>query len=149
LQMNTTLEISSPATVTKSPRFEILLADDDQAIRQILVRLLADEGYSVSTANTGEAALQLARTQTFDLVLLDLNLPAKDGWETFERLANGQPGLPIILITASPDKLSPILGSNFVAMLEKPLDLAVLFSTIHNFLEEPLETRLSHAMGRS
>jgi CheY-like chemotaxis protein len=94
-------------------------------------------------------ALELARVTTFDLALLDLNMPLKDGWETFEQLSNWQPTLPIILITARPNQLFPALASGVVALLEKPLDLTKLFSTIHNLLEEPLETRLARTMGRS
>jgi DNA-binding NtrC family response regulator len=57
--------------------------------------------------------------------------------------------LPIILITARPNQLFPALASGVVALMEKPLDLTKLFSTIRNLLEEPLETRLSRTMGRS
>jgi FixJ family two-component response regulator len=75
-------------------------------------------------------------------------MPVKDGWETFEQLASQQPMLPIILITARPNQLAET-GSAVVALLEKPLDMTVLFSTIHSFLEEPLETRLARAMGQT
>ena len=51
------------------------------AIRQILCRLLAEEGYRVLTAANGVEALELAKVTTFDLALLDLNMPLKDGWE--------------------------------------------------------------------
>ena len=150
--MNATLELTAPVGEdrnTTPARVKILLADDDPAVRQILCRLLADEGYAVLTAANGEEALAVAKSTSFDLVLLDLNMPIKDGWETFEDLANQQPMLPIILITARPNQLFPALASGVVALLEKPLDFTTLFSTIHNLLEEPLEIRLARATGRS
>lgn len=150
--MNATLEITAPVEKTKSAapaKVKILLADDDPAIRQILCRLLAEEGYAVLTAANGEEALEVAKTTNVDLVLLDLNMPLKDGWETFEQLTNCQPMLPIILITARSNQLFPALASGVVALLEKPLDFTKLFSTIHNLLEEPLEIRLARATGRS
>ncbi len=141
-----------PAPVAKAnaagARAKILLTDDDPAIRHILLRLLTDEGYHVLTAANGVEALELARVTKFDLVLLDLNMPMKDGWETFEQLTNWQPALPIILITARPNQLFPALASGVVALMEKPLDLTKLFSTIHNLMEEPLETRLTRSMGQ-
>lgn len=152
--MNTTLEMPMPASqmnasVTRSAKPKVLLTDDDPAIRQILCRLLSEEGYRVLTAANGVEALELAKVTTFDVALLDLNMPLKDGWETFEQLSNRQPTLPIILITARPNQLFPALASGVVALMEKPLDLTKLFTTIHNLLEEPLETRLSRTMGRS
>lgn len=154
--MTATLEVSAaeaPAPVrklapVKPQKIKILLTDDDPAIRQILLRLLTEEGYSVLTASNGVEALELARVTKFDIVLLDLNMPVKDGWETFEQLSQRQPLLPIILITARPNQLFPALASGVVALLEKPLDLAKLFLTIHNFLEEPLETRVARTQGR-
>lgn len=151
--MNTTLEMPMPVSqvnaVKRSTKAKILLTDDDPAIRQILCRLLCEEGYRVLTAANGVEALELAKVTTFDVALLDLNMPLKDGWETFEQLSNRQPMLPIILITARPNQLFPALASGVVALMEKPLDLTKLFSTIRNLLEEPLETRLARNMGRS
>lgn len=154
--MNATPDIAAPEmsapvrklNAAKPAKVKILITDDDPAIRQILMRLLTEEGYFVLTAANGVEALELARLTKFDIVLLDLNMPVKDGWETFEQLSTRQPLLPIILITARPNQLFPALASGVVALLEKPLDLTKLFLTIHNFLEEPLETRFARTMGR-
>src|ERR1700761_2242577 len=149
--MTTTFEMPAPIAQVDvvETRAKILLTDDDPAIRHILLRLLTDEGYDVLTAANGIEALELARVTKFDLALLDLNMPMKDGWETFEQLTNRQPALPIILITARPNQLFPALASGVVALMEKPLDLTKLFSTIHNLMEEPLETRLARSMGQA
>jgi len=92
--MNDTLEMPAPmpapaakSKTAKTAKHRILLVDDDPAIRQILLRLLAEEGYLVLTAGNGVEALELANEIKFDLVLLDLNMPVKDGWETFGQMS--------------------------------------------------------------
>jgi CheY-like chemotaxis protein len=128
---------------------KILVADDDPAIRQILVRLLNEEGFLALMAANGAEVLALCETTKFDLILLDLNMPVKNGWETFEQLTAQNPLIPIILITARPNQFFPALASGVGALLEKPLDLTKLFSTIHDLLEEPQEERLARLTGRS
>jgi two-component system response regulator MprA len=147
--MNVTLEMATPVKAPQAPKQKILLVDDDPAIRQILVRLLNEENYVVLTAANGVEALALNAAAKFDLVLLDLNMPVKDGWETFEQLSSKNPLLPIILITARPNQFFPALASGVGALLEKPLDFTKLFHTIHDLLEEPEEERLARLIGRS
>jgi CheY-like chemotaxis protein len=147
--MNSMFETTAPATQATASKQSILLVDDDAAIRQILVRLLTEEDYLVLTAANGVEALVLAESAKFDLVLLDLNMPVKDGWETFEQLTASQPLMPIILITARPNQLFPALASGVGALLEKPLDFTKLFRTIHELLAEPEEMRLARLAGRS
>lgn len=149
--MNATLEMPAPAakpTPMKPAKRKILLVDDDPGIRQILLRLLAEEDYLVQTAANGVAALELVNATKFDLVLLDLNMPVKNGWETFEQLSTKYPLLPIILITARSNQFFPALASGVGALMEKPLDFVKLFHTIHDLLEEPAETRLARSLGR-
>jgi CheY-like chemotaxis protein len=149
--MNASLEMPAPVRepkVVKPAKRKILLADDDPAIRRILHHLLAEEDYLVLTAANGAEALELAGTTKFDLVLLDLNMPVKNGWETFEQLSEKNPLLPIILITASPHQFFPALASGVGALLEKPLDFVKLFRTIQSLLEEPSEMRLARCVGR-
>jgi DNA-binding response OmpR family regulator len=144
--------MTAPATKpgeVGSLKKKILLVDDDPAIRQILVRLLEEEDFAVWTAANGAEALALDDATKFDLVLLDLNMPVKGGWETFEQLTAKDPLLPVILITARPNQLFPALGAGVGALLEKPLDFVKLFDTIRNLLEEAPEARLARMAGRS
>lgn len=120
-------------------RKKILLVDDDPAIRQILLRLLSEEGYFVVTAANETEAFEFAGVMSFDLVLLDLNTPARSGWETFEQFYAENPRLAIVLIAARSSQIYPPLPPGVGAMLEKPLDFTKLFFTIHNLLENPAE----------
>jgi CheY-like chemotaxis protein len=134
---------------TPERKATILLADDDAAIRQILYRLLVDEGYNVITAGNGVEAIEIALMSKIDLLLLDLNMPVKDGWTVFEQISTNFPSLPVILITARPNQFFSALASGASALMEKPLDFTQLFLTIHNLLEEPVAVRLARAIGRS
>lgn len=148
--MNATLENTAPKNrkTTKRGSPEILLVDDDPAIRRIIPRLLAEEGYVAHTAEDGARALQLASVIEFDLILLDLNMPVKDGWETLEQLLITNPELPVIIITARPNQFFTALASGVGALLEKPLDFTKLFKTIRELLAETPAERVARTAGR-
>lgn len=126
----------------------ILLVDDDPAVRRMLFRVLEDEKYSVTQAATGAEALELAAASEPDLALLDLSLPSTSGWDVFEKLTNDHPSLPIIIITARPNQIFPALASGVGALMEKPLDLPKLLWTIRHFLEESPQVRTCRAAGQ-
>jgi CheY-like chemotaxis protein len=150
--MNAKREMPATAIQEKmaeSARRKILVADDDPAIRRMLLRLLVGENYRVATAANGFEAIERAGATQVDLVLLDLNMPGKDGWETFEVLSRKNPLLPIVLITARPDQHYFATAAGVAALLEKPLDYEKLFHTIHNLLTEPAEACLARYTGKS
>ncbi len=126
----------------------ILLVDDDSAVRRMLSRLLTEEHYNIVPATNGLEALDLAQTTPIDLVLLDLNLPMKDGWDTFEQLTTRSPLLPVVIITARSNQIFPALASGAGALMEKPLDLPSLLQTIRDLLAEPAEARLARMAGK-
>ena len=126
---------------------KILLVDDDPGVRRMLQRVLEEENYLVVPAADGLEGLQLANATALDLVVLDLNLPAQNGWDTFERLTDENPLLAVIIIMARPNQLFPALASSAGALMEKPLDLPKLLRTICDLLAEPAETRQARAAG--
>ncbi len=149
--MSALLEAIEPAADLKPARSakpKILLVDDDPAIRQLLMRLLAEEGYYVLTAANGVEALVSLESMHFDLVLLDLGMPIKDGWETFQELSTTNPLLPVVLITARPNQFFPALAAGAGALLEKPLDFIKLFDTIRTLLDEPPAVRQARMAGQ-
>jgi DNA-binding NtrC family response regulator len=95
--------IAAPASANAAgsdapPR--ILIIDDEAAIRESLETLLGLEGYIVDTAENGELGLDRIAEQPFDLVLLDLALPGRNGLEILTIIRDRQPNLPVIMITA-------------------------------------------------
>lgn len=126
----------------------ILLVDDDPSVRASLAQVLREEHYRVFTAANGVEALSLVPGTPVDLVLLDLNMPEKNGWDTFERLTTDNPFLPIIVITARPNQLFTALAAGVDALLEKPLDMPELLTAIDDSLHEEQDTRLARRAGK-
>ena len=127
---------------------KLLLVDDDPAVRESLAHVLTSEGYAVLTASNGVEALEVTTQHPVDLVLLDLNLPKKNGWDTFELMIKQNPQLPVIIITARPNQLFPALASGAGALMEKPLDFPKLLQTIHDLLSEPVAARVARLVGK-
>ena len=139
---------NAPFLISRKMKPKILLVDDDPSVREMLGRILVEEGYVVLPAANGQQALDLTAATEINLVLLDLNLPVKNGWDTFEHLTTENPLLPIIIITARPNQLFPALASGVGALMEKPLDFPKLLQTIRRLLEEPAEIRLARVAGK-
>ncbi|WP_106614339.1 response regulator transcription factor [Saccharothrix carnea] len=113
----------------------VLLVEDDEHIRQALGLALDDEGFTVTDAVSGEDALALLKTATFDVVLLDLMLPGVDGLEVCRTLRS-QGDLPIIIVTARTDASDVIAGLEAGAddYVTKPLMASVLAARIRALL---------------
>lgn len=77
----------------------ILVADDEEVIRNACVRILTRAGYEVSTAVNGDDALRKIREGNFDLVLLDLKMPVLDGMKVLDILAEEKSDLRVVVIT--------------------------------------------------
>ncbi len=127
---------------------KVLLVDDDISVIAALSGVLRSEGYDVIQAFDGNAALQNFHTVGgAAIVLLDLNMPVKGGWDTFEQFTAINPLLPIIIITARPDQHPLAAGAGVAALMEKPLDIPLLLETMRNLLAESPETRLARIAG--
>jgi len=134
-------------TATSADKETILLVDDDASVREMIGRVLRGEGYLVLSAANGDEAAGIAATHPIDLVLLDLNMPVKSGWDTFEKLTADNPLLAVVIITARPNQLFTALGAGVGALLEKPLDFPKLLKTIRLLLMESAEQRLTRIAG--
>jgi DNA-binding response OmpR family regulator len=88
----------------------ILLVEDDTAIAFGLQLDLKSEGYDVEIESDGENALQRARKEPFDLILLDIMLPHKDGFEVCRELRRSGLRTPIIMLTAKTQEAEKVLG---------------------------------------
>jgi CheY-like chemotaxis protein len=141
------LNEAGQSETVKPAKNRILVVDDDSSVREMLTRVLAGEGYLVWAAADGTAALEIAAAAKVDLVLLDLNMPGKNGWDTFERLMAENPLLDVIIITARSNQLFTALGAGVGALLEKPLDFPKLLQTISRLFSEPAESRLARRSG--
>jgi len=118
-------------------------------VRDSLNDVLLAEGYLIIPAEDGQQALDLANKSPVDLVLLDLNMPVKNGWDTFERLTAEHPLIPIIIATARPNQLFTALNAGEGALLEKPMDIRTLLQTMEKLLAESAEQRLARLAGKN
>ena len=88
----------------------ILVVEDEPGIAFALETDLRTEGYEVTVAATGDTAVHLARTQAPDLILLDVMLPGKDGFEVCRELRRGGIRTPIVLLTAKSQEAEKVMG---------------------------------------
>ena len=90
----------------------ILVVDDEKKIVGILKAYLEKEGYQVITAYDGRSALELARSHSPDLIILDLMLPEVSGWDVCRELRQ-RSEVPVIMLTARDDTTDKIVGWNW------------------------------------
>ena len=120
----------------------ILVVDDDSSVRASLKKVLEQSGFEVELAASGQEALYQLESKALNLILLDLNLPDRNGWDLLELITRRSPTLPMIVITGLPSQRRAREIATLAPVLEKPLDASVLLATIQQMLREPAETRL-------
>ncbi len=113
----------------------LLVIDDDQRLRELLAEYLGGRGYQVETAATGEAGLERLRGGGIELVVLDVMLPGRDGFEVCRELRKFS-GVPVIMLTARGDELDRIVGLELGAddYLAKPFNPRELLARIQAVL---------------
>jgi DNA-binding response OmpR family regulator len=126
----------------------ILLVDDDRLITDPLARALREAGYTVWTAATGPAGLEMAETQQPDAVILDIMLPGMDGWQVCQALRR-RSAVPILMLTALGDEVDRILGLELGAddYLTKPFSTRELQARLRALLRRVALDRSSSPAG--
>jgi CheY-like chemotaxis protein len=94
-----TADMVAPIAMSTARRPRILLIDDDPGVREVLLHLLASFGYDCQTAADGASGLARFDEGGWDLVLIDIVMPAMSGWGVVETIRRRAPTLPIALIT--------------------------------------------------
>jgi two-component system, OmpR family, response regulator len=119
----------------------ILIAEDEPHIVRFLVKGLQAQGYATASAADGNQALLMARTGQFDLLLLDLGLPGRDGLDVLAQLRSERAQLPVIVLTArnGPDDIVAGLDGGADDYMSKPFRLAELLARVR------LRLRPSHS----
>ena len=133
--LETTSFIQEPPSVRKSHLFKILIADDSRDNLTLMSRYVQNEGYGFITASNGVETLEKVRSEMPDLVLLDVNMPNKDGFEVLAEIRKDPTvgHIPVIIFTAA--RLNPMdmqEGLNLGAddYIVKPFDRRELFARI-------------------
>ncbi len=112
-------------------RKAILVVEDEETLQQTLVYNLQQEGYTVMVAADGHSGMELARSQPFDLIVLDVMLPGLDGLSVC-RILRREMDIPIILLTARSSEVDKIIGLDSGAddYVTKPFSLGELLARI-------------------
>lgn len=121
----------------------ILLAEDDPVLTDGLTRILQQANYLVSWANNGVHADQLLQLEKFDLVILDMGLPAMDGAQILRRLRARNNAVPVLILTAQDSMANRVQGLDLGAddYLSKPFDLPELEARIRALLRRAQAAR--------
>ena len=114
----------------------ILVVDDEYAVRLPLRRALESEGHDVTEAIHGDEALRLFGESPFDLVLLDILMPERDGLSTLGELLNKSPQAKVIVISGKANFLPEARNLGAVQTLWKPIGTATLLDTVHRVLDK-------------
>lgn len=117
---------------------KILVLDDEQIVRKALYDTLTDEGYQVRTTANASEALKELKTQSFDILLLDLKLPEKDGIQVLRELRESNPEIVVIVMTAyaTVETAKEAMKLGAYDYLTKPLDPEVVISSIEKALKK-------------
>src|SRR5712691_8186717 len=130
-----------PKSVSRMPvsKPSILVVDDEEMALTLIKSLLSEAGYRVLTAQSGFECLDLFRRQPqgYELILLDLTMPFMDGEETFHRLREIRPDVPILLCTGfiQQDRLERLMSAGLTGFLRKPLAPDEIVDHVRSTLE--------------
>ena len=104
--------------------YKILWADDEIDLLKPHVMFLQNKGYDLITVNNGRDALDLVGRESFDLIILDENMPGLTGLETLQRIKQISPTIPVIMITKSEEEniMDQAVGNNITDYLIKPVN---------------------------
>ena len=119
----------------------ILVVDDDTDIQELTRAVLGGSGYEVAMLSSGREALQAVRSERFDLVLLDINMPEMDGWETLRLLKADAAfrDLPVVMFSVKGEVRDKVHGMQEGAadFITKPFVVDELLARVRRVLEHP------------
>jgi len=117
-----------------TPKFSVLVIDDQPGIRRLLQEVLTEEGYIVGLAANGYEGVQKAKEMNPDVILMDMKMPGMDGIETLRELKRAGRGDKVILMTAygELDLINQAREMGATAFITKPFDIIALCQMIQD-----------------
>ena len=129
----------------------ILVVDDDAGHLATLKTIARSWGYRVSTADDGSIAVELAKEQPFDLILMDVRMAEVDGIEALRQIKTYNPAIPILIMTAYSSVASAVdaIKAGAYDYLTKPLDFEALRLAVERAMEHAPQSRESPTEGKT
>ncbi|MGL4308083.1 response regulator transcription factor [Cetobacterium sp. SF1] len=114
---------------------KILLVDDEWKLRRLIRDYLQKEGYVVKEASDGEEALDFFKTDTYEMIILDVMMPKRDGWNVLEEIRKDS-SIPVIMLTAREEESDQLLGYDLGVdeYITKPFNPKLLVAKIKAIL---------------
>lgn len=117
---------------------KILIIDDDDNIRKVLVAILEDEGYDVESVGTAKEAIERTKKRFYNIALIDIRLPDMEGIELLTKIRDTTPKIRKVILTGYPTLQNAVdavnKGAN--AYILKPFDVGKVLKTIKEQLEK-------------
>ncbi len=136
---NVRMAVNGETAIIKPTRQKVLVVDDEPEMAETSRLMLVDEGYDVTVVYNGRDAVEAARSNPPDIVLLDIQMPGRDGYEVCE-LLRGDPvtkDIPILLATAAPGEMIYTMQAN--GFLSKPYNRRILTSFVEHIIRNSIE----------
>jgi CheY-like chemotaxis protein len=124
--------VNGPA---KPNRPTVLVVDDEVGMRDTMVAILEYHGYRVWSAPDGETAFSAVQEKDFDVLVMDIRMPGRDGVSVLEELGT-PPRVILMTAYASEDRLRAAADANVFAVLSKPFDMGRMLSLVAQASEE-------------
>lgn len=122
----------------ETPSLNILVIDDEEAVRNVLVRMLQRLGHQVDSAGSGDSALSQFVAGRYDLVCTDLGMPGMSGWEVAAQVRRVDPAARVVLVTGWSEQIDPdeARGRGIDAILAKPFTIQQVRSLLASILSD-------------
>lgn len=120
-------------------RRSILIADDDDAVRQVMRIALQQAGYDVCEATNGAEAIRAVHAAPFDLIITDVLMPERDGLEMIMHVRRRNPNIKVLAISGADNALflANAAGLGATQVLRKPFRVAALLALVADLLQVP------------
>ena len=133
------------------PNIRILVAEDDANIRTGLVDTLESEGYQVTPASDGHQASELFNHHSYDLVILDIMMPGKSGYDVCRDIRSQNQQIPVIMLTAKGEEIDKVVGLQLGAddYITKPFGVHELLARIAAVLRRSMHSKQNDQVSQT
>ncbi len=120
-------------------RKKVLMVDDEPEIIGLVKLILDPEGYDVISANGGLECLEMMDNEDIGAILLDIMMPDMDGWETFHKIKQKDPTMPVAILTSISEKFDRMIGLQVLKAddyVTKPFDSKQLLGCVKGLFKD-------------